>query len=73
MEIKSVNSSNISSIGYDTRSRTLFIEFHGGRIYQYSDVPPSLYEGLMSASSHGTYFDRNIKRHPDRFTYVRLS
>ncbi|MEG6521119.1 KTSC domain-containing protein [Desulfotomaculum sp. 1211_IL3151] len=56
-----VTSSNISSIGYDTTTNTLVIKFHSGGLYQYSDVPATIYQGLMSASSHGQYFHRLIK------------
>jgi hypothetical protein len=54
-----VNSSNIRSIGYE--NGTLEVEFNTGSIYQYTNVPPSLYSGLMSASSHGKYFASYIK------------
>jgi hypothetical protein len=56
-----VSSSNIKSIGYDEDSQTLEIEFSNGGIYQYFDVPQYMYEGLMSANSHGQYFAQNIK------------
>ena len=56
-----VNSSNLQSVGYDSKSQVLEIAFHGGGVYQYYSVPQSTYEGLMSASSHGRYFHRNIK------------
>lgn len=58
---QSVSSSNIASIGYDAGSQTLEIEFHTGGIYQYYGVPKSLYEDLMRASSHGTFFHQHIK------------
>lgn len=62
MERTVVQSSNILSIGYDERSRVLEIEFKKSGIYQYSDVPSSVYSVLMSAPSKGTYFDHNIKK-----------
>ncbi len=65
-----VSSSNISSIGYDTRTQTLEIEFHSGSVYQYHRVPSGLYQGLMSASSHGQYFDAYIKR--GGYAYTRV-
>ncbi len=61
MQRKPVDSSNLASVGYDSDAKILEIEFNSGGIYQYFDVPESVYEGLMSASSHGTYFDQNIK------------
>lgn len=54
-----VSSSDINSVGYDRG--TLEVEFHSGGIYQYHNVPESVYHSLMSASSHGEYFARNIK------------
>ncbi len=56
-----VESSNIESIGYDSRSQTLEIEFLNGSVYQYFDVPEHIYSGLMNADSHGKYLNANIK------------
>ena len=56
-----VSSSNLVSVGYDAGSKVLQIEFGGDALYDYDNVPPDVYEGLMSASSHGKYFDRHIK------------
>ena len=61
MERISVNSSNISSVGYDADSQTLEIEFNNGGVYLYSGVPESLYEGMMGADSKGKFFHANIK------------
>lgn len=56
-----VASSNIRSIGYETKSETLEVEFTSGSIYQYFDVPENEYERLMNAASKGRYFNQNIK------------
>lgn len=58
-----VDSSNISSIGYDEGSNTLEIEFHGGAVYQYFDVPLNIYEGIMEAGSKGRYLVQHVKGH----------
>lgn len=63
MRRQSVTSSNIASIGYDERSQTLEVEFLNGGVYQYFDVPSQVYNGMMSASSHGQYLAQNIKGH----------
>ena len=68
-----VVSRNIKSIGYDGVNRILEVEFHNNRVYQYSNVPPSLYSGLLHADSHGKFFAREIRAYPERFPYVRLS
>lgn len=62
MKRQSVESSNLASVGYDVENEILEIEFNKGGVYQYFDVPENVYEELMSASSHGQYFDRNIKK-----------
>lgn len=60
-----VNSSDIRSIGYYLWS--LEIEFNSGGIYQYSNVPESVYQQLISATSHGRYFHAYIKdKYPTR-------
>lgn len=61
MERKSVDSSNIKSIGYDEGSSTLEVEFHSGSIYQYFDVPLNIYNELREAGSKGQYFAKQIK------------
>ena len=61
MERTPVDSSNISSIGYDEGSNTLEIEFHSGGIYQYFDVPIGIHQGIMGAGSKGQYFAQHIK------------
>lgn len=56
-----VSSSNIASIGYDAQSETLEVEFLDGSVYQYFNVPAGTYEGLMAASSHGSYLSSHVK------------
>ena len=68
MDRISVRSSNIVSVGYDSVSETLEIEFDNG-VYQYSGVPDVVHRGLMSASSPGRYFHRNIK---DKYACVKV-
>lgn len=57
-----VSSTNLRAVGYDPDTRTLEIEFLNGGLYRYSGVPASVHADLMSASSHGSYFDANIKK-----------
>ena len=67
IERTSVNSSSISSIGYDSQKQTLEIAFRNRSIYRYFGVPEHLYEGLMNADSHGKYLDRYIKKADYRY------
>ncbi len=61
MQRQNVSSSDIASIGYDQNLFILEIEFLSGGIYQYINVPSSIFQGIMSASSHGVYFHQYIK------------
>ena len=62
MQRQAVSSSNLASVGYDESSSTLEIEFLDRSVYQYYNVPLGVFNGLMSASSHGQYFDANDKK-----------
>lgn len=59
MQMIPVSSSNLESVGYE--NGVLCIAFHGGRVYEYTGVPESVYQGLMAASSHGKYFHAYIR------------
>lgn len=59
MNMIPVSSSNIASIGYE--NGTLYVAFNCGGLYAYSGVPVSIYHGLMSASSHGSYLASHVK------------
>jgi len=61
MERTTVSSSNVSSIGYDSDSETLEVEFVRGGIYQYFDVPENVFNELINASSVGSYLNQNVK------------
>lgn len=70
MERQYVSSSNIASIGYDASDMILEVEFLNGAIYQYYDVPQRVYDGLMSASSHGSYLDAYVKKGGYRYSKI---
>lgn len=70
MDRKYVLSSDIASIGYNSMSHILEVEFLNGSIYRYYNVPEALYEGLMAADSHGKYLNEYIKR--GGYSYARV-
>ena len=55
-----VKSTNILSVGYSNRSRTLYIKFKGSVVYGYFDVPHSLYKEFIMAKSLEAYMDTNL-------------
>lgn len=61
MRRKPVSSSSVASVGYDPKSQTLEIEFTSGSVYDYSEVPPEVFQGLMKAPSKGRYFANEIR------------
>lgn len=66
MERTPVESGTVRSIGY--ADGTLEIEFLTGSVYQYFDVPESIHQALLSADSHGGFFNQQIRGH---FRYAR--
>lgn len=69
MERVQVTSSNISSIGYDSDSQVLEVEFLGGSVYQYYGVPDHDHRGIMDSDSKGGYLNANIK---GRYSFSKL-
>ena len=69
IDYRHVQSSNIESIGYDAGSSTLGVRFLNGGEYEYANVPESEHRALMSASSHGQYFNAHIK---DRYRFRKV-
>ena len=64
-----VISSHIRSVGFDRETLTLEVRFTNGRVYQYLDVPESVYCGLLSARSAGRYFNDRIR---DVYRFIRV-
>ena len=61
MQHRTVDSSTIRSIGYDSPSSTLEILFLRGGRYQYAGVPSSVHQRFLAAESHGKFFHAYIK------------
>lgn len=74
-----VQSSNLEMVGYVPDFGRLWVRFlakstkNGGytppRVYAYFDVPPGVYDGLLSAGSKGEYHARHVK---DVYGYERV-
>ena len=69
MNRTAVNSSNIAEVGYDLATMTLEVAFLNGSVYQYFDVPETLYQEFMQATSKGQFLNRNIK---NSYRYTKL-
>lgn len=69
MNMVPVSSSNLVAVGYDKANKILRVQFNSG-IYDYYDVPESIYDGLLSAQSKGQYHSSFIKH---SFRYSKIS
>lgn len=71
MHLVPVESSNLSGVGYDQDSATLYVEFRGTTLkngtvkpptlYAYDGVPPTVHQELMTADSKGSYLNAVVK------------
>ena len=64
---KPVESSTISTVGYDEANKEMHVTFHNTGTYVYSNVPPEAHRALMESDSPGTHHHHNIRGlHPHR-------
>ncbi len=67
MERLGVTSSSLRSVGYDSDSKLLEVEFRSFAVYLYAEVPDWAVEQLMAARSKGRYFEAHIRnRYPSQ-------
>jgi len=59
--IESPESSSIARFCYDKEKEVLRVEFKNGGIYNYFDVPDSVFKKMSEASSKGKFFMDNIR------------
>lgn len=59
VEYQSVESSNVSSIGY--LENNLYVMFKNGSEYVYKDVPESMFNELLTAKSVGSTLNNKVK------------
>ncbi|MCA3013702.1 MAG: KTSC domain-containing protein [Myxococcaceae bacterium] len=56
-----VESSSVTSVGFNAALSALDIEFAGGAVYRYFAVPAAVHAALMAASSKGVFFNRHVR------------
>ncbi|QYD69012.1 KTSC domain-containing protein [Paraburkholderia edwinii] len=61
MEMILVRSRAIRAVGYDPSTMHMRIRFKQGDAYDFCGVPAHIYQGLMDASSKGTYYNDHIR------------
>ena len=61
MKRELVESDALVSVGYNRETQVLQIEFEGGRIYDYYDVPRQVHDWLLRVQNKGAYLNQIIK------------
>lgn len=64
-----IASTNILSAGYDESSETLEVEFLSGSVYQYYNVPISIFDAFRNSGSKGQFLHAYIK---NAYPYSRV-
>ena len=67
MTRETIASTALRSAGWE--AGTLEVEFTTGQVWQYQNVPESMFKEMMNASSSGQYFQANIR---NQFKGVRV-
>ena len=60
-----VDSSQIRSVGYDSETETMYVEFKNGQVYRYLEVPQNVFNNLKNSSSPGRFFLSSVKQYYD--------
>ena len=63
MQWRPVDSTVVTTIGYDPESRVLALRLTNGRAYRYFDVPEILYRRLLVADSIGRLYNAEVRDH----------
>lgn len=61
MTMNPVNSSNISSVGYDEETGEMRVTFAKGGTYVYAGVDQATYQNMLDSDSPGSFLHRNIR------------
>jgi len=67
--METVNSSNISAVGYDSQCDIMHVKFNNGSVYAYFNVPENIFYDLVHANSPGSYHHSFVKY---RYKYARI-
>lgn len=73
IEMYKVTSSNVMAVGYDAENSELYVQYQGGGIYRYENVPINIWEGLKEADSKGSFLHWMLKINSLQFPYKKVS
>ena len=60
-----VKSSNILKVIYNSRTYTLYVFFHKGKVYSYGPVDNKLFQEFLSSPSKGGFINNRLKKNKD--------
>jgi KTSC domain/Protein of unknown function (DUF2442) len=66
-----IESDTIASMGYNSETRMMEIEFTNGEVYRYLGVPESEHRAFMGADSKGNYLNKQFKKAGYRYLQVK--
>jgi hypothetical protein len=69
MQRRALDSSVLSSVGYDVERQLLEVELRSRRVYVYREVPELVFHRLLRAASPGALFNTEIR---DRYDCERV-
>jgi hypothetical protein len=69
MLVAAVELTTLRTVCYDEARQLLQLEFRGGAIYQYFDVPAAVHQVLLDAPSKGRCFVHTVR---GKFAYRRI-
>jgi KTSC domain len=69
-EWQSVSSSNVGAVRYLQNGQEVQVQFLDGSVYAYRGVPEHEFDNLRTASSVGSYLNRNYK---NVYPYERIA
>ena len=69
LELINVGTTTIESIGYETNSKRLHVNFVSTEKYIYQGVPKLVHTRLMRAHSIDTYFEEEIR---DKYRHTEI-
>ena len=54
-------SSVVASFNYDASTATLRVTYVSGSVYEYKDVPETVYNDMRASGAKGIFLNQNIK------------
>ncbi len=61
MEMKRINSGKLRAVGYDSRARTLRVEFDDGSVIEHSGVGDEVWRRLSTSAAAWSYYRDNVE------------